>query len=142
MEILFISSMAVISPEPQVSQRLYLDSLGLPLEADKSGDYFHSESVEGSKHFGIWPLSQAASSCFGSPDWPDDRPTPQASVEFEVASAKAVGEAEEELVAAGFDLLHPTKTEPWGQTVARIQTTEGVIVGISHAPWMHSEDVG
>ena len=35
-----------------------------------------------------------------------------------------------------FTLLHDTRTEPWGQTVARLQTPEGTIVGISFAPWM------
>jgi hypothetical protein len=45
--------------------------------------------------------------------------------------------AEAELVADGFDVLHPTKTEPWGQAVTRVQAPEGTIVGISYAPWMH-----
>ena len=50
----------------------------------------------------------------------------------------AVQAAEQELVAKGFDLLHATKTEPWGQTVTRVQTEDGAIVGISYAPWMHT----
>ncbi|TIL50823.1 MAG: glyoxalase, partial [Mesorhizobium sp.] len=29
------------------------------------------------------------------------------------------------------------RTEPWGQTVARVLTIEGAIVGRSYAPWMH-----
>jgi hypothetical protein len=29
-----------------------------------------NEQIEGSKHFAIWPLSQAAQACFGTPDWP------------------------------------------------------------------------
>jgi hypothetical protein len=53
-----------------------------------------------------------------------------------IASVSVIA-AESELVAAGHDLLHPTKTEPWGQTVARVQTSDGAIVGISHAPWLH-----
>jgi hypothetical protein len=48
-----------------------------------------------------------------------------------------VAAAETELADAGFDPLHPTKTEPWGQTVARVQAEDGTIVGISYAPWMH-----
>lgn len=134
MKILFVASTAVITPDPAESRKLYLDALGLPLGVDDG--YAHGE-IEGSKHFGVWPLAQAAQSCFGSDEWPADRPVPQASVEFEVEDPEAVAAAERELVAAGFDLLHPTKTEPWGQTVCRIQTAENAIVGISYAPRMH-----
>jgi catechol 2,3-dioxygenase-like lactoylglutathione lyase family enzyme len=137
MDVLFIASVALVSPDPAESRTLYLDALGLPLQADPSGDYYFSGEIEGSKHFGVWPLAQAAQACFGTPDWPSDRPIPQASVEYEVADEAAVEAAERELIAAGFDLLHPTKTEPWGQTVARIQSPEGAIVGISYAPWLH-----
>jgi hypothetical protein len=93
--------------------------------------------VAGSKHFGVWPLTQAAQACFGTPNWPDDRPVPQASVEFEVESVDAVQAAADELRADCFTMLHEARTEPWGQTVARLQSPEGAIVGISFAPWMH-----
>jgi hypothetical protein len=29
------------------------------------------------------------------------------------------------------------RTEPWGQTVARLLTIEGAIVGLSYAAWLH-----
>jgi hypothetical protein len=58
-------------------------------------------------------------------------------VEFEVAEPDGVARAGAELEAAGFTLLHPARTEPWGQTVTRLQSGEGLIVGISYAPWMH-----
>jgi hypothetical protein len=67
---------------------------------------------------------------------------PQASVEFEVDSEAAVKEAEGELVEGGYDLLHETKTEPWGQTVVRVQSPEGTIIGISYAPWFHEAKQG
>ena len=137
MDIEFIASIAVIAPEPERSRDLYLDALGLPLEANEGDDYFHSERIAGSKHFGVWPLSQAAHACFGTPQWPGDRPVPQASVEFEVADADAVAAAGDELEAAGFELLHRAREEPWGQTVARLQSAEGAIIGISYAPWLH-----
>ena len=137
MDVQFIASVALITPDPAESRKLYLDALGLPLEADPSGDYYSSGGIGGSRHFGVWPLSQAAEACFGTTGWPIDRPIPQASIEYEVADEAAVEAAARELTAAGFDLLHPTKTEPWGQTVARIQSPEGAIVGISYAPWMH-----
>jgi hypothetical protein len=40
--------------------RLYVDALGLPLEASPGSDYFHSERSGGAKHFGVWPLAEAA----------------------------------------------------------------------------------
>jgi catechol 2,3-dioxygenase-like lactoylglutathione lyase family enzyme len=137
MDICFIASMAIITRDPLRSRELYVEALRLPLSAEEGEDYFHSEQVEGSKHFGVWPLAQAAQACFGSPEWPAGRPVPQASVEFEVADAAAVQAAAEELRERGFTPLHDAHDEPWGQTVARLQTSEGVIVGISYAPWLH-----
>jgi catechol 2,3-dioxygenase-like lactoylglutathione lyase family enzyme len=137
MQIEFIASMAVITPDAPLSRRLYVDALGLPLEAAEGDDYIHSEHIEGSKHFGVWPLTQAAQACFGMDAWPSTRPVPQASVEFEVANPEAVQSAADELRAGGFELLHDARQEPWGQTVARLQSLEGLVVGISFAPWFH-----
>jgi catechol 2,3-dioxygenase-like lactoylglutathione lyase family enzyme len=138
-EILFVSSVAVVTPDPAKSRPLYLETLGLPLSRHDGDDYYFSEKVDGTKHFGVWPLVQAAEACFGSKTWPADRPVPQLSIEFEVADIPAVHRAATELQAAGHTLLHDVKTEPWGQTVVRVQTIEGVILGISYAPWVHKE---
>jgi hypothetical protein len=92
---------------------------------------------QGTKHFGVWPLTEAAQACFGTSQWPPGRVVPQASIEFEVADAQAVAAAGDELVRAGYELLHPARTEPWGQTVARVLTEDGLIVGISYAPALH-----
>ena len=135
MKVQFISSFAVITPDPDESRKLYVDALGLPLTGDQG--YLHSEDIGGAKHFGVWPLSQAAEACFGSPDWPGERIRPQASVEFEVESPEAVATAGEELERAGFELLHSARQEPWGQTVARVLSSEGLVVGVSYAPSMH-----
>jgi catechol 2,3-dioxygenase-like lactoylglutathione lyase family enzyme len=133
----FIASIAVIAPDPQKSRELFVDALGLPLEASPGSEYFHSERIEGSKHFGVWPLPEAAQACFGTPEWPADRPVPQMSLEFEVRDADAVGSAAEELRRRGFTLLHDPREEPWGQTVARLLSQEGSIIGISFAPSLH-----
>ena len=140
MDIQFIAGFAVIAPDPATSRRLYLDALGLPLEAGAGSDYFHSEGIAGAKHFGVWPLAEAAEACFGRPEWPKDVTAPQASVEFEVADRAAVGSAAAELRAAGFELVHDAREEPWGQTVARLLSAEGLIVGISYAPWFHGTE--
>jgi hypothetical protein len=41
-----------------------------------------------------------------------------------------------ELEACGYRLLHGPRTEPWGQGIARLQSADGVIVGVSYPPWM------
>jgi catechol 2,3-dioxygenase-like lactoylglutathione lyase family enzyme len=137
MDIQFVASIAVIAPDPPQSRELFVDALGLPLQADPGSEYFHSEEIGGCKHFGVWPLHEAAEACFGTPEWPRDRVVPQASIEFEVRDAAAVASAAEELRARGFTMLHDQRTEPWGQTVARLQSREGSIIGISFAPALH-----
>jgi catechol 2,3-dioxygenase-like lactoylglutathione lyase family enzyme len=137
MDVLFVSSVAVVSADPPASRKLFIDALGLPLEQHPGDDYYSSEKVPGVKHFGVWPLSQAAESCFGTKEWPADRVVPQASIEFEVGSQELVEAGAQELATQGHVLLHQTREEPWGQTVARVLSPEGVIVGISYAPWMH-----
>ena len=135
MNVEFVAGIAPISADPAASRRLYVETIGLPLEGD---EYIHSENVPGARHFGVWPLAHAAEACFGTSTWPADRPVPQASIEFDVADADAVQAAEAELREAGYELLHPTRTEPWGQTVVRVLSPEGLIVGISYAPALHS----
>jgi catechol 2,3-dioxygenase-like lactoylglutathione lyase family enzyme len=137
MDIEFIASFAAIAPDPAASRALYLDALGLPLGHGEGDDYYHTDQVDGAKHFGVWPLTQAAQACFGTESWPAEHPVPQASIEFEVKDQAAVADAAEELAGRGFAALHEPRTEPWGQTVARVLSPEGLIVGISYAPWMH-----
>jgi catechol 2,3-dioxygenase-like lactoylglutathione lyase family enzyme len=130
----FVSTVAVIAANPEKSCELFVDALGLPLEGD---DYLHSESIEGVKHFGVWPLAQAAQACFGTADWPTDTAVPQVSMEFDVENPEAVEGAAQELEARGFRLLHGARKEPWGQTVARVLSSDGAIIGISFVPSMH-----
>lgn len=122
---------------PPRSRELFIDVLGLPLEGEGDG-YYSSGSVAGSHHFGIWPLSQAAEARFATAEWPADRVIPQASIEFEVEDVDAVAAAGDEQRQAGFELMHPPRTEPWGQTVSRLLTDDGLIIGISYAPAFHS----
>jgi catechol 2,3-dioxygenase-like lactoylglutathione lyase family enzyme len=137
MQIEFIASVAIVARDPAASRKLFVETLGLPLMAAAGDEYLHSEQIEGSKHFGVWPLHQAAEACFGTSEWPADRPIPQASIEFEVASETAVDQAARELEERGYHLLHAARTEPWGQTVARLLSEEGAILGISYAPSLH-----
>jgi catechol 2,3-dioxygenase-like lactoylglutathione lyase family enzyme len=136
MNVEFLATVAVIAPDPVTSRNLYVETLGLPLQGE-GGGYYHSEQIAGCKSFGIWPLSQAAQACFGTDQWPAERPVPQVSIEFDVANAAAVVSAVRELEQVGYELLHDARGEPWGQTVARLQSPEGAIIGISYTPVLH-----
>ncbi len=136
MNIEFLATVAVIAPDPIASRNLYVQAMGLPLRGEGDG-YQHSEQIPGCKSFGIWPLSQAAQACFATDQWPAERPVPQVSIEFDVAGAATVGLAARELEQAGYELLHAAREEPWGQTVARLQSPEGAIIGISYTPVLH-----
>ena len=138
MNVQSVATVAVVVADPLESRKLFLDALGLPLEGEGDG-YYSSGSIPGASHFGIWPLSQAAEACFSTPEWPADRTVPQASIEFEVESEDAVAAAGAELERAGYELLHPARTEPWGQTVTRLLTGDGLIVGISYIPAFHDD---
>ena len=132
MNVLFICSFAPIVTDKDAARDLYVEALGLNLDDDGTG-YLHSGKIDGAKHFGLWPLEQAARTCFGTDEWPADIPTPQASVEFEVDDVAA---SAKELEDSGYQLLHGARTEPWGQTVARLLSPEGLIVGVSYTPAM------
>ncbi len=51
-----------------------------------NSDYLLTEEgqLEGVKHFAVWPLAQAAASCFGEEQWPTEHPIPQGWIEYEV----------------------------------------------------------
>jgi hypothetical protein len=126
MNIIFVASVSVISADMENAKQLFVDDLGLRLEDSMHDGYWHSEKIAGTKHFGVWPLRQAAQACFGVDVWPSDRPVPQASVEFEATDAASVAQAVVELQEKGHTLIHDARTEPWGQTVARMQTSDGM----------------
>lgn len=134
MEIQFVAGVAVISDDLKASRAFYDGTLGLPLEGD---EYPSSGELAGLKHFGLWPLRAAAQTCFGRDQWPEGLPTPTCGIEFELASVEAVQAGADELIEAGYELIHNAKQEPWGQTVARLLSPEANLVGLSYTPWMH-----
>jgi catechol 2,3-dioxygenase-like lactoylglutathione lyase family enzyme len=135
--IVSIAGYAVITRDPAASRKLYLDRLGLPFTA--IGDYIYVDGFDGAKHFGVWPLAEAARSCFGTNEWPGDVPEPQVTIEFELADIEAVNAAVAELKAGGQRFVHEARTEPWGQTLARFMSPEGALIGLSYAPWLHAD---
>jgi hypothetical protein len=56
---------------------------------------------------------------------------------MDVLSPDDVAVAAGELERAGHRILKQAATEPWGQTVARLLSPEGMLVGITYTPWMH-----
>ena len=49
----------------------------------------------------------------------------------------AVEAAVREMKEKGREFVHEARTEPWGQTIARFISPEGVLIGLSYAPWLH-----
>jgi catechol 2,3-dioxygenase-like lactoylglutathione lyase family enzyme len=54
MDVRFITSVAVIAPDPSASRGLYVDALGLPLTVEDDG-YGYSEQIVGSKSLASGP---------------------------------------------------------------------------------------
>ncbi|MCL4446507.1 MAG: glyoxalase [Actinobacteria bacterium] len=133
MEVQFIASLAPIVRDPDAARALYQDALGLSFEGGE-GDYVFTEQLEGTKHFALWPLVEATKACFGTTEWPEAIPIPQASIEFEVADVPA---AANELKAAGYQLIHEARTEPWTQITARLLSPGGLLVTVCYTPWVH-----
>ena len=131
-KILFIAGFGPIVREPAKSRKLYGEVLGIPFK-EESDEYLHTEALKGAKSFALWPLSQAAQSCFGKDSWPANIPVPQAWLEFDVDS---VEKATADLEARGYRMLIKNKKEPWGQTVSRFISPEGLLVGITFTPLM------
>ncbi len=78
---------------------------------------------------------QVLESCFGRSSWPKEIPVPQAWLEFDVKDVRA---STAELVALGYRVLVSARREPWGQTVSRLLSPEGLLVGVTHTPWLRA----
>jgi catechol 2,3-dioxygenase-like lactoylglutathione lyase family enzyme len=136
MKVLFIVGFGPIVANRQESVAFYRESLGLSFQEEADG-YLHTEELEGVKTFALWPLSQAAQSCFGVNEWPADLPTPTSWLEFDVED---VAQATEELKAKGYRLLKVMHKEPWGQTVTRLLSPEGILIGLTYTPGMRESE--
>lgn len=131
MKVLFVAGFGPIARDIETTRHFYTEVLGIAIPGED--DYYHTEQLEGCKAFALWPLAQAAQSCFGSDQWPADLPVPQGWVEFDVEDIAA---ATAELKAQGHRLLVENRTEPWGQRVSRLLGPNGLLVGITETPWM------
>jgi catechol 2,3-dioxygenase-like lactoylglutathione lyase family enzyme len=142
-EILFVAGFGPIVADHETSRRLYVDTLGLPLEPmENNPAYLHTQRLQGAKYFALWPLSQASRSCFGTESWPAELRVPQFWLELDVADLPA---ATEVLAEAGYELLVRARHEPWGQTVTRFLDPDGGLIALTHTPWLragHSASAG
>ena len=134
-KILFVAGFGPIVRDTGESRRLYGEVLSIPFK-EESGGYLHTEALQGAKTFALWPLSQAAQSCFGKDTWPDAIPVPQAWLEFDVDN---VEEATGELESRGYQMLIKNKKEPCGQTVTRFISPEGLLVGVAVTPLLREK---
>ena len=134
-EVLFIAGFGPIDRDVAESRKLYADSLGISFKED-AGGYLYTGALQGAKHFALWPLSQAAQSCFGTDSWPDSIPVPQAWLEFEVENLE---KATAGLESRGHRMLIKNKKEPWGQTVSRFLSPEGLLVAVTFTPSLREQ---
>jgi len=134
-KVLFIAGFGPIVREDAESHRLYSRMMGIDFTVEND-NYLHTEALKGAGTFALWPLRQAAQSCFGKDAWPDEIPAPQAWLEFDVDD---VGKATQELESQGYQMLVKNKTEPWGQTVSRFLSPEGLLIGVTYTPSMRDE---
>lgn len=135
LQVEFVTSIAPIVRDREAARAFYQDALHLTFEGGE-GDYVFTHRLGGVKHFGLWPLAEAARACFGTEEWPTDVPIPQASVEFEVLD---VAGAADELKQRGHRLIHEARTEPWTQVTARLLSPEGLLIAVCYTPQFHAD---
>jgi glyoxalase/bleomycin resistance protein/dioxygenase superfamily protein len=135
MKVLFIAGFGPVATDPDESRKLYEATLGIAFKTEDG--YSHTEEVKGANAFAIWPLAQAAESCFGTSEWPAEVPRPQAWLEFDVDDLEA---ATRELEERGYRLIVRNRTEPWGQVTTRLISPEGLLVGVTMTPWMRDKN--
>jgi len=134
LKVLFVAGFGPVVRDPAASKQFYVDTLGLPLEPMPDDQtYFHGENLTGVKHFALWPLANAAHSCFGTDAWPATVPEPHSWLEFDVED---ISSATQVLKARGYELLVEARLEPWGQTVTRMLSPEGILIGLTLTPWL------
>ncbi|MBJ9258268.1 glyoxalase [Citrobacter amalonaticus] len=132
--VLFVAGFSPVTKNKDESAALYKDILRLPLETiDGYDGYLQSQNIPGVKYFAVWPLDKVALSCFGSSEWPDKFPVPQAWIEFDVDDIQSASEI---LKESGCQLLTCMQEEPWEQTVTRFLSPEGIIMAISYTPFL------
>jgi len=131
-KVLFVAGFGPIVRDRIASRNLYGETFNISFKEEQGG-YLHTEALKGVVSFSLWLLEQAAQSCFGKDSWPDNTPVPQAWLEVDVEDVEG---ATAELESRGYRMLIKNKKEPWGQTVTRFLSPEGLLVGLTITPEM------
>lgn len=86
MDVLFVAGFGPITQSTPASREFYVAALGLPLKPMPGNEEYlltEHDAIGGVKHFALWPLAQAARSCFDADLWPDYLPVPRRGSRFE-----------------------------------------------------------
>ena len=133
LKVLFVAGFGPVVRDPHASKAFYVDTLQFLEARPDDPDYFHSEKLDGVRHFALWPLALAAESCFGTSIWPDRVVDPAFMV-----GVRRRGRGDRDTGLEG-SRIHPVvdcRKEPWGQTVTRMLSPEGILIGITFTPWL------
>ena len=71
----FVAGFGPIVRDVDASRTFWGAGLGVGL-AEIAPGYWTNDDLDGVKAFGLWPLAQAAESCFGADTWPAEVPVP------------------------------------------------------------------
>jgi len=82
--VLFVAGFGPIRSRPGRKPQVLCRGIGTAVSKKIRNGYLHTGALDGVKHFALWPLAQAAESCFGTDQWPGDLSVPQAWIEFDV----------------------------------------------------------
>ncbi len=124
MNIQFLSTVAVIAPDPPARRKLYVHALGLPLEShgDDLSPQPADRRLQVVRHLAGVPGRRGVLRDIAMAG---REAGPQVSIEFDVADAAAVRPAARELEQAGYELPHssmPSSTKS-SITASRSSTT-------------------
>ena len=125
-----VAGIAEIVEDVGEALRFYRDVLHLEVKEEHGEDYA-IVIVPGVLHFGVWNRGHAAESTFGSRDEADRIPL-GFTLEFEVDN---VDDVARQVAAAGHELAHQPRDEPWGQKSCRMILPGGCPLGFAETSW-------
>ncbi len=125
-----LAGIAEIVDDIDEAVKFYCDTLGFDIHQRMENDYVMLK-IPGVLHFGIWNRAAAAHAILGSRDLADQVPL-GFTIEFEVND---IDQTAKQLSAAGCQLTHPPRTEPWGQKSCRMDAVSGAPLGFAETPW-------
>jgi catechol 2,3-dioxygenase-like lactoylglutathione lyase family enzyme len=125
-----VAGIGEIVENVEAAVAFYRDVLGLDVEYDGDGEYADVK-VPGILHYGLWDRRAAAESILGDRGRAGELAL-GFSLGFEVDSTE---QSSTTSAGRGLDVIHSTRTEPWGQVVARFALPSGAVAEFSETPW-------